>query len=566
MSLKPSSIPPIPAETAAVVRAAFRRAPLPVRLRDEFGALYEDADFAALFPVRGQPALPPWRLALVTVLQFVEGLSDRQAADAVRARIDWKYALSLELSDPGFDHSVLSEFRARLVASGHEQVLLDRLLEHAATRGLVRARTPQRTDSTHVLAAVRTLNRLELVGESVRAALNALAAAAPDWLRGVAPPEWHARYDHRVEGSRQPTSGPARERLLRTLGEDGTALLAAVGAPNTPPMLRELPAVAALRRVLARYYAREPSGPDGHDADVDTGTGVLRPRTRGELAHAPRAVESPYEADARYCGRSGLEWVGYMMHLSETCAPGLPRLVTHVDTTPAGAYEATRVDAIHAALAAKGLLPAVHLADGAYISAALLVRSAREHGVTLRGPTKAGNAWQGRDGGFTPDAFRVDWQRQRVTCPAGQTSSTWRAYDGAATDASPARDPFVKVRFAPSTCDACALRARCVRTPGSGRQLALHLRAAHEALAAARAHHASAEGQREYALRSGIEATMSQAVRAFGLRRARYRGLAKTHLQGIVTAVAVDLARLDAWLAGRPVAPTRVSRFARLAA
>jgi transposase len=118
MSLQPSPIPPVPARTAAVARAAFRRPPLPVRLRDELGTLYEDADFAALFPARGQPALPPWRLAVVTVLQFLEGLSDRQAADAVRARIDWKYALSLELSDPGFDYSALSEFRARLVAGG----------------------------------------------------------------------------------------------------------------------------------------------------------------------------------------------------------------------------------------------------------------------------------------------------------------------------------------------------------------------------------------------------------------------------------------------------------------
>ncbi len=187
MSMQPSSFPPAPEQTAAVARAAFRRPPLAVRLRDEFGALYEDADFAALFPARGQPALPPWRLALVTVLQFLEGLSDRQAADAVRARIDWKYALSLELTDAGFDYSVLGEFRRRPVAGGHDALLLDRLLARLTARGLVRARGRPCTDSTHVLTAVRALDRLELVAEALRAALN--LARLDAWLseRPLAP-------------------------------------------------------------------------------------------------------------------------------------------------------------------------------------------------------------------------------------------------------------------------------------------------------------------------------------------------------------------------------------------
>ena len=254
MSLHPTPIGEIPIETARVAKAAFPKGTLVTRLRDEFAVLFEDADFRALYPRQGQPGLAPWRLALVTVFRFFEQLSDRQAADAVRARIDWKYALGLELTDPGFHFSVLAEFRARLVAGRAEHLLLDRMLERFKERGLVKARGKQRTDSTHVLAAVRTLNRLELVGESVRAALNALAATAPDWLRAVAPPEWHARYDHRFEEARMPSTDSARERLLRTLGEDGAALLAAVDAPTAPPALRALPAVAALRQVLARYY------------------------------------------------------------------------------------------------------------------------------------------------------------------------------------------------------------------------------------------------------------------------------------------------------------------------
>ena len=190
MSLHPSRIGDVPAETARVAALAFPRGTVATRLRDEFAILYRDEDFAALYPKRGQPGLAPWRLALVTVLQFLEHLSDRQAADAVRARIDWKYALGLELTDPGFHFSVLTEFRARLVAGDATYLLLDRMLAHLKARGLVKPRGRQRTDSTHVLGAVHDLHLLELVAETLRAALNALAAVAPEWLRGVAPPAW----------------------------------------------------------------------------------------------------------------------------------------------------------------------------------------------------------------------------------------------------------------------------------------------------------------------------------------------------------------------------------------
>jgi transposase len=566
VSLQPSAIPPVPEQTAAVARAAFRKPPLCVHLRDELGTLYADADFAALFPARGQPALPPWRLAVVTVLQFLEGLSDRQAADAVRARIDWKYALSLDLADSGFDYSVLSEFRRRLVAGGQEQLLLDRLLARLAERGLVKARGRQRTDSTHVLTAVRALNRLELVAEAMRAALNAVAAAAPDWLRAVAPPEWHRRYDRRVEDTRLPSTAAARERYGREVGADGAALLAALDAPTAPPRLRDLPAVAVLRRVWARHYDaggdRAPADeatPEDDAAGGETGT-APRFRADRELARAAYGIESPYDADARYRRKRATAWTGYMVHVSETCDPGAPRLVTHVDTTPATAHEATRLDAIHAALAAKGLPPGEHLADAAYISAALLVRSAEAYGVAMVGPPRPDPTWQRRAGGYTADAFRIDWGRRQAVCPEGRVSAHWHAYAGAR------RDAYVKVRFAPADCRACPARAGCVRSATGARQLLLHPPAQHAALAAARARQASPEGRRAYALRAGVEGTLSQAVRAFGLRRARYRGLPKTLLQHAATAAALNLARLDAWLAERPLAPTRVSRFARLAA
>src|SRR5712692_1532394 len=173
MSMHPQEISPVAEETARVARAANPKGNVCMRMRDELGSIYHDQMFTALFPRRGQPAEAPWRLALVTVMQYMEGLSDRQAAEAVRERIDWKYALSLELTDPGFDFSLLSEFRTRLLAHGAERRLFDLLLPQFGERGWIKARGNQRTDSTHVRASIRTLRRLECVGETMRHARGA---------------------------------------------------------------------------------------------------------------------------------------------------------------------------------------------------------------------------------------------------------------------------------------------------------------------------------------------------------------------------------------------------------
>jgi transposase len=249
MCLHPRSVEPVPEETARVTKAAFPKGTVYMTMRDELGPIFEDEDFAHLFPSRGQPAMAPWRLALVTIMQFAEGLSDRQAADGVRGRIDCKYALSLELDDPGFDASVLSEFRARLLEGGSERLLFDHLLQRYREMGLVKARGKQRTDSTRILAVVRGLNRLELVGETMRHALDVLSTVAPEWLTERVRPEWVKRYVRRLDDEKLPKGKEARQAEAEKIGADGYELLGEVLSEESPAWLRQIPAVETLRKV-----------------------------------------------------------------------------------------------------------------------------------------------------------------------------------------------------------------------------------------------------------------------------------------------------------------------------
>jgi transposase len=545
MSLPPREIPPIPEESLRVARAAFPHGNVYMRMRDVLGTIYEDHLFAQLFPARGQPAASPWRLALTTVMQFAEGLSDRQAADAVRSRIDWKYALSLELTDPGFDHTVLSEFRTRLVAGGAEQLLLDTLLTQLRARGLLKARGRQRTDSTHVLAAIRALNRLELVGETLRYALNSLAVVAPDWLRTQVPPEWFDRYGIRIENYRLPQTATAREALALTIGADGRRLLQAVEAATDLPWLREIPAVQTLRQVWREQYT-DPPGP-------------LRWRAVNERASAAELTASPYDPEARYSTTREVQWVGYKVHLTEPADEGQPHLITQVLTTPATTPDCVMGPTIQDDLANRDLLPSTHLLDGGYVDADLLVTAQTQHQIDVVGPAFGSYSRQRLAGqGYDLRAFAIDWEAKRARCPQGHTSVKW----------TPGRDvsgdPVVRIRFDTLTCRACPVRQACTWAKEAPRQLTVRLQAHHEAIQAARQRQETPEFKAQYAQRAGIEGTHSQGIRRCGLRRARYIGLAKTHLQHLITAVALNVIRLGEWWLGTSPAKTRCSPFATL--
>lgn len=540
-------IPAIPAETVRVAQAAFPRGNPYLRMRDALGPIYADPAFAGLFPKEGQPALAPAQLALVTVMQFAEGLSDRQAADAVRSRIDWKYALALELADPGFDASVLSEFRSRLVAGQAELLLFETLLAQLHARGLVKPRTRQRTDSTHVLAAIHVLNRLECVGETLRQALNTLASCVPDWLRAWVPASWFDRYARRFEEYRLPESKAERYALAEQIGADGFLLLGRVAASDAPPWLREVPAVRILRRVwLQQFHATPPDQP-------------ARWRAAEDLPPAPLLIASPYDADARWSKKRETAWVGYKVHLTETCDEDAPHLLTEVETTLATTADNTMTATIHARLAERDLLPAEHLVDTSYVTADHLVSSHQAH-IDLIGPVLPDLSWQGQaNAGFGVAHFAVDWEAQQATCPQGHTSVIWKP----TTDSG--GHPVINIRFAHASCSACPVRAQCVQSPRP-RALFIRTQEQHEALQAARRRLTTDIFKEQYAGRAGVEGTISQGIRRCDLRRARYIGLAKTRLQHLLIATALNFIRTAAWLAETSLAQTRRSAFATLAA
>lgn len=285
MSLPLEELNAIPADTARVARAAFPKGSLAMQIRDHLGTLYDNPLFVEIFSPLGAPAIAPWRLALVSVLQFAEGLSDRQAAEAVRGRIDWKYALGLELTDEGFHFAVLSEFRERLINGGIEQQLLDTLLVHCQEQGWIKAGGKQRTDATHVLGAIRAMNRLEGIGETMRAALNALAVVAPLWLLHQVSPNWFDLYGRRVEEYRLPKGKAARVEYGNRMGADGNALLVAIYDPTAPLWLREIPAGEILRRVWIQQF---------HAPDQQ---GVVRMREGKDLPPSNLWIHSPYDED-----------------------------------------------------------------------------------------------------------------------------------------------------------------------------------------------------------------------------------------------------------------------------
>ncbi len=334
-------------------------------------------------------------------------------------------------------------------------------------------------------------------------------------------------------------------------GRDGFALLDAIDTPQAPGWRGQIPAAGALRRAWDQQDHRD-------------GTGV-RWREGNDLPPGAQRLASRYDLDARYGVKRGAGWLGCKAHLTGTCDPDMPRVITGVQTTDATTDDGEMTPVIHQHLDHRQRAPGEHGADARYVSAGHIRTARPGHGITLPGPVGAGThhtrrGGTGQEPALDQAAFRVDGDARTVTCPPGAVSvrrSDQRKPDGT---------PIARVPFATAGCNPCPLRSRCTQAANGkrGRNLTLLPREQHELLARQRAGQQTAQWKARYGIRAGIEGTISHAVRRTRLRRTRYRGQAKTHLANVLSATAINLIRVDAWLNGTPLGATRVSHLARL--
>ncbi|TSA85478.1 hypothetical protein FNU79_09790 [Deinococcus detaillensis] len=358
---------------------------------------------------------------------------------------------------------------------------------------------------------------------------------------------WFDRYSWRIEEKHLPHAPSARTTYLLQVGQDGFTLLDAIRAYDTDPSLNilwERRAVQILRRVWEHHFERQAE--------------ACRWKEPGEWLPTGECVHSPYDPEAHFSDKRGVKWLGYKVHYTETCDQDGVHLIVDSETCFAEIPDVASTHAIQQKLAKKELCPQEHLVDAGYTDAELLVTSQQQQ-ITLIGPMRVNSSWQAKAGqGYDLPHFSIDWDRQRATCPEGKSSTKWR----------PGKDAFgneiIQLQFSRSDCSSCAARSLCTRAKSSPRHIVLHPREQHEALLWARQEEQSATWLARYHVRAGIEGTLSQGIRAFGLRRTRYVGLAKTALQHATVAAAINVVRVTAWLADTPRITTRTSRFASL--
>jgi transposase len=344
----------------------------------------------------------------------------------------------------------------------------------------------------------------------------------------------------RVENYHLPKTDAAREEWARVIAADGERFLAAVEAATDQPWLAQLPVVLTLRRVWVEQYTGDP--------------GQWRWRAVKDMPSPAELISSPYDPEARHSTKRDVEWVGYKVHLTETCDEEMPHLIVNVETTPATTPDDNMIKEVHESLERRDLLPGEHLVDKGDTDAHVLVESRSAYGVTIVGPVAEDPSWQARAGeGFDKGSFVVDWDRQVVTCPAGKESISWLP------NTYPQNGMVFEARFARKDCTPCPFRAQCTKAQKEPRIIGLQARAHHEALQSARRAQTTEEFRSRYAARAGIEGTHEQAIRRCGLRRCRYIGQAKAHQQHVLTAAAINIVRLSDWWAGRrwpgPVVP-----------
>lgn len=520
MSLKPKPPRHMPKDLAAI-GTKLLPPESPYRLiGDQLYEQYNEADFVDLYHPEGKPGISPVDLSFVTAFQFLEKLSDRQAIEALRLNLGWKYALHLSLDYDGFDFSVLSEFRDRVIAHKAEARVFEQVLAQFQAMGLIKSRGRQRTDSMAVLTKVRHLNRLERVVETLRLALQALLKEDPIWTRATVPATWEDRYGERCVAER--LSEAERKTLGTEVGRDGQWLLARLPAETTPEALRKLPAVQVLATVWKQQF------------QLVAGQVVFQ-----ESGHydGKTYIQTPHDPEARYSTKGEQSWVGDKLQVTETDDEDKPHLITDIAITSSVTADCEALGPIQERLEERDMLPEKQLGDKGYVNETTLVDSAKK-GIDLVGPVQNTYSPQARlPQGITLDQFIIDLKVGTATCPADKT-----------VKAGPPESGRLVFHFPQLVCAICPLRPRCCTGQG-GRTASVGLH--YDVLQAARARQQTDAFKTEYRQhRGGIEGTLSALVRGHGARVGRYIGNAKRHLQALFTGIAMNLRRTARWLAG----------------
>jgi transposase len=516
MSLKENFPTRIPQETVRFVEPLLSEESIYRFIGQHIDQIISDEDFMSMYAEEGRPAVNPVTLALVTIFQFLEKLPDRTAAQMAVMRLDWKYALRQPLDWTGFHYSDLCNFRKRLLEHEAERVMFERVVAYLRGHGYVQAGGQQRTDSTHILGAVRDLSTVELVRETLRVAVSALISTDALWTLRYLPASFMETYTARQRWDW--TDKIQMVEHLQRMATDGEWLWTQVQQFGTPT-LRALAEVRMLRRILNEQF--KPS----RETVSFTPTGHYR----------GNYIASPYDVDVRRSTKRTTQWVGYKLHVTESISVGQERrFITDIALASAPEPDNQQVEAIQKRLAEQKLLPAQQYVDQGYMSAANLAKSLTR-GVNLRGRLLQDTS--GKTEGFRLRDFQVDIANRTAICPAGRVAPRF-------VPAKPNPRNLVAFHvFFGKQCQTCPFFGPELCTDKlRGRHLGVSLH--HDLIQIRRSEEQTEAFRQEMRIRAGAESVISELVRGYGARRARYRGAHKNALQVAFTGAALNLKRL----------------------
>lgn len=517
MSLQVVDRSEIPEDTANLGQELLGEDNIYRQLGDKLADLLKDEDLAWMYSTQGGPALSPVILALVIVFQMMEKLPDRMAAEMVRVRIDWKYALHLPLNWVGFHWTNLSHFRRRLIENEAEYEVFDRVVEMMVEIGFIRRRGKQRTDSMSILGLVARLSRLELTLETIRVVLAGIEKVDATWLGKNVPAAFLERYGFKKQTYKMTEEEVAAE--LRQAGADGLWLRQQLEA--APVGIQELESVKVMGEIWSQQFEWDEAGSYQGPKEKLEGHGL---------------IQSPHEPEVRYREKRDKKWQGYVSQVSETAEEkGEVNFITDIGVTDAQASDVRSLPEVQERLVERAVPPEEQDVDQAYVSGTSLAES-EEQGIKLVGsiaPEVGPKEYKLSD-------FEVELEAKKAICPAGQMALRWNEVLRS--------DGTVEYRFYfGEQCTDCPLRAHCTEAK-AGRTITYHEH--HQQVVQCRVRMKTEEFKAAMKRRAPVEGTISQVARAGG-RYARYRGLRKVNLQLVFTAVGINLRRLcAAWARG----------------